>query len=284
MAMKCAGGKTVAWAAMGTRVIAAALVLGLLSTSAIRAQPGPPLPRFEVASIKPNKSGEVRTSLMPYPEGRLTAENNSLKQLVRAAFGLRDFQISGGPGWFEADRFDIIGKAEGPASKEQLLQMLQSLLVDRFTLVFHAETKQLPVFDLVVAKRGRLGPAISPSAAGAGVASVYHILGPPGRMKGTRATMEELAASLSGTTHGRLVVDKTGLAGAYDFTLEWTPEQRLLPPGVPPEALEGAPNRPPSDGPSLSTALKEQLGLKLDSARGSVPIIVVESASRPSEN
>ena len=270
--------------AAGAYSLSAPLILAVLNTSALRAQLAPPPLKFEVASIKPNKSGAVRTSMMPYPEGRLIAENNSLKQLVRAAFGVKDFQISGGPDWFDADRFDIVAKAEGPASKEQLLQMLQSLLVDRFKLVFHAGTKQLPVFHLVVAKRGQLGPAISPHAGAAGEARPYHILGPPGRMKGAGASMEELAASLSGTTGARPVRDETGLIGVYDFTLEWAPEQRLLPPGVPPEALEKNPNAPPSDGPTLSTALKEQLGLKLEPARGPVPIIVVVSASRPSEN
>ena len=102
--------------AAGAYSLSAPLILAVLNTSALRAQLAPP-PLFEVASIKPNKSGDVRTSMMPYPEGRLIAENNSLKQLVRAAFGVKDFQISGGPDWFDADRFDIVAKAEGPASK-----------------------------------------------------------------------------------------------------------------------------------------------------------------------
>jgi len=121
--------------------VAPPLILGILNPCAIRAQPGPPLPKFEVASIKPNKSGDVRTSMTPYPEGRLTVENNSLRQLVRSAFGVRDPQITGGRKWFDADRFDIVAKAEGPAARDQLMLMLQSLLIDRFKLNFHRETK-----------------------------------------------------------------------------------------------------------------------------------------------
>jgi len=283
IAMSLAGGRTFALAAMGMCSIAA-LIIGILNPCAIRAQPGQPLPKFEVASIKPNKSGDVRTSMMPYPEGRLTVENNSLRQLVRSAFGVRDPQITGGPKWFDDDRFDIVAKAEGPATRDQLMLMLQSLLIDRFKLNFHRETKQLPVFNLVAAKKGVLGPNMSGHVPGTGTPRLFPILGPPGHMDGSNATMQQLAASLSGATEDRVVLDKTGLTGTYDFILVWTPERWLLPPGVPPEVLENAPNRPPADGPFLSTALPEQLGLKLESGRGPVPIIVVDSASRPSEN
>jgi uncharacterized protein (TIGR03435 family) len=269
--------------AAGLATLVLPFVAGVIDAPRIRAQSQPPL-QFEVASIKPNRSGDVRTSATPYPEGRLTVENNSLKQLVRWAFGVKDFQLAGGPSWFDADRYDIIAKAEGPASREQLMRMLQSLLVDRFQVRFHKETKQMPVFDLVVAKKGQLGPNIATHIAGTGTPQLYPILGPPGHMTGSDATMPQLAASLSGTTGDRLVLDRTGLTGSYDFTLVWTPERILFPPGVPPEVLENMPNRPPADGPSLSTALQEQLGLKLESGRGPVEIIVIDGAEKPSEN
>jgi bla regulator protein blaR1 len=264
-------------------ILAAAIpvVLGVMNAPVFRAQ-AQSISKFEVASIRPNNSGDVRTSMMPYPDGRLTVENNSLKQLVRSAFGLRDFQIKGGPKWLDVDRFDIVAKAEGPATREQHMQMLRSLLVERFKLSFHRETKQLPVFYLIAAKKGERGPDISVHGPGAG--SLFPILGPPGRFKGTDATMQQLAASLSGTSGDRVVLDKTGMTGAYDFTLVWTPERLVLPPGVPPEALANAPNPPPADGPSLSTALREQLGLKLEPGRGPVEIITIDSAERPSEN
>jgi uncharacterized protein (TIGR03435 family) len=263
-------------------------VAALFSLSAPAQTPTPTAPkaqpRFEVASIKPNKSEAARTSMMPYPEGRLTVENNTLKQLIRSAFGLKDLQLTGGPNWLDADRYDIVAKAEGPASRDQLMQMLQALLADRFKLTFHVETKQLPVFNLVVAKQGQLGPNITTHIAGTGPPRLFPILGPAGHMDGSDATMQHLAASLSGTTGDRLVLDKTGLTASYDFTLVWTPERQILPPGVPTDVLEKAPNRPPADGPSLATALQEELGLKLESGRGPVEIMVIDHAEKPSEN
>jgi len=276
-------GKKLVLMAAGVAILALPIIVGVMNAPVILAQSQPPL-KFEVASIKPNNSGDARTSMMPYPEGRLTVENNSLKQLVRSAFGVKDFQLTGGPKWFDADRYDIVAKAEGPATREQLMRMLQSLLVERFKLSFHRETKQMPVFNLVVAKRGQLGPNLATHIAGTGTPRSFPIHGPPGHMDGSDATMPQLAASLSGTTGDRLVLDRTGLTGSYDFTLVWTPEQLPLPPGVPPEVLENLPNRPSADGPSLSTALQEQLGLKLESGRGPVEIIVIDGAERPSEN
>jgi bla regulator protein blaR1 len=275
------------------------------------------LPQFEVASIKPNKSAENRVMLGIQPGGRFTATNVTLRMLIRNAYQLQEFQITGGPSWIADDRFDIVAKAEsgdgigdpfraepnGQPSRGQL--MIRALLAERFKLVVHNEDKEMPIYALVLARSdGKLGPKLKvsetdcaammaaargrgrglmppPGPPQAGAPMQCGIRIGPGNMAVGGSPMTQIATSLA-MFAGRIVVDKTGLAGNYDFTLSWTPDQM---PGAG-QRPPGAPEPPPIDpnGPSLFTAVQEQLGLKLDSQRGPVAMLVIDRAERPTEN
>jgi uncharacterized protein (TIGR03435 family) len=274
-----------------------------------------PLPQFEVASIKPNKSGDGRVLLGIQPGGRFTATNVTLRMLIRNAYQLQDFQITGGPGWLAEDHFDIVAKAEsgdglgdpfradqsGQPSRGQL--MIRALLAERFKLVVHDETRDMPIYALVVARSdGKLGPQLKPSEVDCAAMAAARGRGPmlppaPGQpgdrpQCGIRIGMGNMAvggAPISQVANalanfvGRTVVDKTGLTGSYEFTLTWTPDQMpQRPPGAPEPLVNGVPIDP--NGPSIFTAVQEQLGLKLDSQRGPVKILVIDRAEHPTEN
>jgi bla regulator protein blaR1 len=172
-----------------------------------------------------------------------------LTALVQNAYGVRDYQISGGPRWIYSGRYDVVAKAEGSASRDQLLLMLQTLLEDRFKLTFHRETKDQPVYVLLI---GKDGPKLRKSADDAKFS--HTITGDKWTL--SHMGMDGLAVRL-GRELGRTVVDMTGLKGGYDFTLEWTRD--LASPPNPDNLLVE------SDGPSLFKAVQEPLGLKLES-------------------
>jgi uncharacterized protein (TIGR03435 family) len=133
-----------------------AMILALMSLAAPQPPPGP---AFEVASIKPNVSGDVRVSIQSLPGGRFTAINAPLRALIRHAYQLQDFELSGGPKWIDAERVDIVARAEGDPAPAQMRLMLRNLLADHFKLKLHTETRDLPLYALVLAKReGRIGP------------------------------------------------------------------------------------------------------------------------------
>ena len=260
-------------------------------------------PSFEVASVKPNKSGDGRVAIGNQPGGRFTATNVPLRLLIRVAYKIQDFQVVGAPDW--SDRFDIVAKAasdippEPPGAPPGPLQfMLQSLLAERFKLVAHPETRELPIYALTIARSdGKLGPGLRQAAVdcqaslaaarargngpppfpGPGERPTCGLRMAPGLMSGGGVSISQLADTLSPFLQ-RVVIDRTGLAGNFDVDLTWTPEQ--LPQGPPPP---GAPPLPPIDpnGPSLFTALQEQLGLKLDSTKGSVSVLVIDHAEQP---
>jgi uncharacterized protein (TIGR03435 family) len=274
------------------------------------------LPQFEVASIKPNKSDDGRVMIAAQPGGRFTATNVPLKLLIRNAYQLQDFQIFGGPDWISTERFDIVAKAEtgdlgdpfraekqGEPSRGQL--MLRALLAERFKLTVHDDNREMPIFALVLARGdGKLGPQLHPSAtdcdavraAGRGRGGAAPPAGPlppgerpacgirlaPGNMSVGGSTLTQFAASI-GNFVGRIVVDRTGLSGAYDFDLKWTPDQVAnRPPGAPDPLINGVPIDP--NGPSIFTAVQEQLGLKLDSQKGPVKVLVIDRVEHPIEN
>lgn len=251
-------------------------------------------PSFEVASIKPSNSADRRPLFNSQP-GLFRASNVTVSRLIQLAYGIKDFQISGGPGWLRSDLFDINAKHESSATREQFGAMLQSLLADRFQLALHRDTREMPVYALVVAKNGpkirqvsesdpnivdlSKGPPPPPGSGRLRVTIVRR-----GRLMAQSTDMAALADDLANFL-GRTVVDKTGLAGSYDVKLEWVPDENQVAMfqamGVP----EGF-GAPPSDwqGPSLVTALEEQLGLKLDSRKGPVEMFTIERLERPSEN
>ena len=241
-----------------------------------------PKPQFEVATVRPNNSGEPNSSIRIQPGGRLTGTNQTLRSLIRNAFNAQPYQMVGGPEWMESDHFDITAKAadadldaKGMMPGPQFMLRLQSLLEDRFKMVTHWETREMPVYALVVAMQGQLGPKLKPHAGDCDRGGVGGT--PPKSGCGTRASMtptsakvtgsgismESFARNLAGAT-GRNVVDKTGLAGGYDLELEFTPDQS-----------------PDTTGPSLFTAIQEQLGLKLESQRAPVEVLVIDNVERP---
>jgi uncharacterized protein (TIGR03435 family) len=236
-------------------------------------------PTLEVASIKENRSGRFETFFYRYPSsGRVVAINHWGRLLVQIAHNLRDYQAVGGPKWMDDVRFDIEAKASGPASNAQMMQMLQALLEDKFKLVLHREDRPGTVLALVQATPGKLGPNITPAKPED--ARMYPIgLRAPGQgTQGSAATMADLADHLS-TAMGRYVVDRTGVTGIYNFTVlsAGAPGLTRLPPGLPADKAPGTRD----DFPSLTTALQEQLGLRLVTQQGTVPTYVIDRAERP---
>jgi len=274
-------------------------LLGIASMGRIaagQASQAPPPPAFEVASVKANKSGPdsaQRAGLQPGE--RVTMTNVTLRTLIQIAYpGMSE--IVGGPGWVGSgpagDRFDVNAKADAPASREQLQSMLRTLLADRFKLAIHTESRDEPVFALVFARSDhRLGRNLRPAAtdcaalraAAAGSAEpcgirTFATALMTGRMSVRGLGLDQIVGVLSRDA-GRKVVDKTGLTGAFDCELTWTPQAFLQRPFD----RERFPSID-ADGPSIFTAVQEQLGLKLEAARGAVDVLVIDHVERPTEN
>jgi uncharacterized protein (TIGR03435 family) len=289
-------------------MIRATIALALFSSVAGFAQQAVQ-PHFEVASIKPSDSNDRKIMFRMMPGGGIDLRGVTLKALVQQAYDVRDFQLSGGPGWTGADRYDITAKAENasaeaPADPRQLSEQqrktlqeqtrlrLQALLADRFQLKIHRETKELPVYALVVAKNG---PKLKENA-GANEGRGRGMRMSPGQLVGQQVGTDFLVQSLAQML-GRTVLDQTGLKGTYDFELTFAPESGRggvfggpgdgAPPPPPPGAGPGLIKEPPPadpNGPTIFTALQEQLGLKLESQKGPVDIIVIDHVEKPSEN
>jgi uncharacterized protein (TIGR03435 family) len=262
---------------MRRRLPATLLLAATVCSAAIGAQQRP---AFEVASIRRNVSVGQLSSINGRPGGRLTVTNHSLRSIVRNINRLQNFQIVGGPDWVDKDRWDIVAKGAGDASFEQMVAMMQTLLEDRFKLVTHRETRELPIYALMLARPdGRLGPQVKAStvdcAAIAGAARSRGGTPPPApgagpqcgtnvnnsRLRMSAQRMTDLARNLAIATD-RTVVDNTGLSGIFDLELQWND----------------------TDGPLLVTAVQEQLGLKLEPQRGPVQVLVFDSAERPTED
>lgn len=261
-------------------------------------------PRFDVASIKPNSStvggaGDIRA----LPGGRLTAEGVLARFLIQDAYGVKPFQISGGPGWVNSDRYDIDAKAQGNPSRAQTRLMTQALLAERFKLKIHRETRELPVYVLTAAKNGiNLQP---PKEGGCADPNTPEPLPPPNpgqpelapcgrvivlisvpqaRLAGGMATMTDLIRPLSNLLD-RPVVDKTGITERLDVHPEFAADDILgLLTGPYGPAPSGATPSADPAGPSIFTALQEQLGLRLESAKGPVEVLVIDHVERPTEN
>jgi uncharacterized protein (TIGR03435 family) len=297
------------------------LVLTAASAALFAQAPAPPAAQnFEVASIKPsnpNPTGPLGATPMILPAlGRLTAQNVTFRMLVMTAYNRQPFEIVNGPPWQNANKFDITAKAEdGSASLDQMRVMLRGLLEERFKMKAHTETREVPIYSLVLARGdGRLGPKMKASTdtcpdfkeqqqkmleaiAKGGVSAIQSMMGKPGEnkpctmtqippspdnpglgFKGTGQSLEMLVLLLTQLS-GRPVVNKTGLTGAYDFELTislQTLQAIYQDLGV---TLPLPPNLP--EGPALMTTIQEDLGLKLDSQRGPSEVLVVDSAELP---
>jgi bla regulator protein blaR1 len=292
--------------ALGAAAVLVPVAFGFVDAPRVSAglqdQPmGAPKFSFEVATVKPGDQGAGQRSLMIGP-GKITVQNMPLKDLVMFAYDAKsESQMSGFPGWVNSATFSIEAKEDEATAaaldklpredrNEQIRLMLQALLTDRFHLKVSRVTKELPVYALVVAKGGpKLKVAADPptvvrppdtSATPKGIKG--GIFFGPGNVQASNASMDVLASRILSRlpeVGDRVVVNKTGLAGNYDFTLKWSPEN--LPPGA-----GGADNGTPKDdtAPGLFTALEEQLGLKLEAQKGSVETLVVDSIDHPTPN
>ena len=223
---------------------------------------------FEVASVRPDNIGGDRRSLVFSPNG-ITFTNVNLRDCIRAAYVVKDYQITVG-GQLPNERYDIVAKAPGPASEDQLRVMLQGLLADRFKLKFHRETKELSLFALVV---GKNGPKLKESTGEAAVATL------DGGLVFRNYSMSDLAERLSrmrGAGIDRPVLDKTSLKGSYEFTLKLADNNADLR-----RALEGQGGE---QNASIFTVVQQQLGLKLEPQKGPLEMLLIDHAEKASEN
>jgi uncharacterized protein (TIGR03435 family) len=246
-------------------------------------------PIFTAVAIKPNTSGSLRSNFDLQPSGRFVAINVSVVSLVTIAYGddgpLTQDRLVISDKWPErravaSAKFDIQATAERELAQRDLPRALRQLLADRFKLVVHRETRGVPVYELVLARPdGRLGPRLRPSSADCTQLDACGFQRFPGRAKG-RVPIGDLARRVlpAATGDGRPIQDRTGLTGTFEFELEWTPDGAAPP--RPPDAPPAPPIDP--DGASFVTALREQLGLKLEARTGSIEVVVVDRAERPS--
>lgn len=249
--------------------------------------------RFDVVSVKPNKSDQFAHIEDTGDGDGITFRNMSLNVIILYAYALRDMSLpSGSPDWIRANRYDIqakVGEADLPAfhklTKDQRRLMLQDILADRFKMKVHEERKETPVYALMIAKNGPRLKKVEPGEKritglenkdGTIVQGQLLYSRGPGQIIGQEVPMELLAESLSGLA-GRPVVDHTGIAGVYDFKLEWEPDRS------PPRAEPGE-IATDTSGPSIFSALEEQLGLKLEPQKVAIPMIVIDHIEEPSEN
>ena len=300
----------------GARLVA--LVLFLVPASAVAQDAA-----FEVASVRPSNPNPDPTNplsqialMLPQPGGRFTATNTPLRLLVMAAFELKqDAQLVGGPPTLLAAKYDITAKAPvATIAMKDLPPLLRTLLADRFKLKTHTETRELPVYDLMLARSdGRLGPDMKPStsecskpdetvaqqSAALAKGDVASFMGKPGPCMVTTDTsggplnlvmradgqeIKQLVETLSQLT-GRTVRDKTGLTGRYDFNMKMDLQMVLaLAKRMGANVPAAAANIPQADGSSLMTALNEQLGLKLESTRDGVTVVVIDSVEAATED
>jgi uncharacterized protein (TIGR03435 family) len=223
---------------------------------------------FEVASIKPHP-GEVTISADPAVRGsRVIGTASTLLDMITNAYGVRYDQVSGAPNWAGSDHYDVDAKAPGdtPPTAGQARLMMQALLAERFQLKLHRETRQVPVYALVVDKDG---PKLKAGAVGVATGGSMRATTIGLRMETKNSGLDWLVGRLAGSA-GRPVVDRTGLTGSYEYALDWFPANRV----------------PPADSnvPSMFDAVREQLGLRLESSTGPQEFLVIDSAARPSEN
>jgi uncharacterized protein (TIGR03435 family) len=301
--------RRLALAALAISATVGPVVVGALIGTRVNAQvtaPAADAPVFEAASVKPSAPGG-RIGGRGTP-GRFTATGLSLRRLIRQAYDIHESQIVGGPEWVETQGFDVNATA-GDQPPGMMRVMMQTLLRDRFKLVFHNERREMPIYALVMARAdGRLGDGLRPVPENECPAPGAVPAGPPpplpspsdpdpkppcgsvtfgpGRLVAHGAPLEMLVRSIANlpaiTAFNRIVKDETGLKGTYDFDLKWAAEIGRF--GGPPPGGAPPPSANPADEPALVTALREQLGLKLEPRRAVVDVMVIDSAEKPADN
>jgi len=253
---------------------------------------------FEVASVRPTANADGQSLFQAVP-GRLRLTNLTLRRLILNAYAVQDYQLAGDPSWVTSEHYDIQATSAGNTSVQQMEgPMFQDLLEERFKLTLHRETRQLPIYELAVGKSGvklQLStegsctrysvdspppPALTPGQPNGNFCGLHlSVDGLNRTLDGKGVALAEVATTLSRTytsNIGRNVIDRTGLTGTFDVHLKWAIDP-LTSPAAPGAAQDIA-------GPSLPTALQEQLGLRLESTKGPVEVIVIDHIERPSEN
>jgi uncharacterized protein (TIGR03435 family) len=283
-------------------VVAVPTMIGLLHATpgreaAQKSAGNAPAFEYDVVSIKLNKSGEGASHMGPTIDG-FNATNETLMAIIRQAYGMplagEDGRFSGGPSWINAEKYDVDARMDSNvadalqklSSDDRTLaqqRMLQAFLAGRCKLTIHRETKDLPVYELVIAKNGSKIEEAKPDSVYKDYMQVA-VSSHGATIEGHAATIGHLARVLPRLL-GRPVLDKTGLTGKYDFMLKWTPDETQLQSG-PGGGANGQPPAPAPDpnGPTLLMALQDQLGLKLESAKGPFEVIVIDHVERPSGN
>jgi uncharacterized protein (TIGR03435 family) len=230
-------------------------------------------PAFEVATIKLSQFG-TPGPVIGISAGSIALTGFTFKQLMGYAWWLHSGQVLGTAGWTDSERFDIVAKPGlGHVPEPQLRTMLQALLVNRFHLTFHHDMKVVPAYTLATGPGGPKMKARAPGDGGAGFRLVFE--GP--RLPGRNASMAQLAFVLQTVALDRPVIDKTGLAGNFDFDLSWTPDETQF--GGKPQAKS-----PDKDDPDLFTAIAQQLDLRLESRKDPVDVLVIDHVEKPDAN
>lgn len=243
---------------------------------------------YEVASFKVNKEGSASSSWSNGGDA-LTVRNVSLLNMVINAYGVKPFQVSGAPSWLDSERYDVDAKMDEATADtlkklpqkeraEAVRLMMQKLFEQRLNLAVRHDTKELPVYFLVIGKNGAKLREMKPDEKGGSTHTSSR--GGIFTMNAQGVQLANLVGVLSNNL-GRIVIDKTGLTDRYDFDLNWTSDEHVV---QMPTGGDGAAPASDASGPSIVTAIQEQLGLKLESGKGPVEIIVIERVERPSDN
>lgn len=267
----------------------------MLAGAALHAQP---LMRFEVASVKPSAPGDDRGRILSLSGGLFRVQMEPLGEMIYGAFGARSFEVVGIPAWVRSARYDIVARAAGNVSADKMWPMVLPLLQDRFKLQFHRETRQMPVYNLSVIKSGKL-PAPKPENCRGNDPRLPLVQPPPGKriltacgstlmpivpggaeLYGGSIGMKALAERLA-DTFGRPVADHTEFIGRFDLYLKFALDESLPQLAAHYAAAPGQASDP-TGYPNIFTALRDQLGLKLESAKGPVEVIVIDRIERPS--
>jgi uncharacterized protein (TIGR03435 family) len=226
-------------------------------------------PKFEVTTIKPSEP-DTEGPVIGISAGSLKLQAFTLRQIMMYAYWIHPDQIQKASGWMESEKFDIVAKPEkSPMPEEQMRRMLQILLSERFKVNFHHEQKDLPVYALTVTKGGSKMKARMPGDGGAGPRLVFQGKSLPGR----NVSIAQLIFVLQTRALDKPVIDETGLSGNFDFNLAWSSDP-----------VRGEVGPSDSDNPDLFTAIQQQLGLKLDSRRSPVDVLVIDHAEKPDAN
>lgn len=250
--------------ARSSAMVLAIVAIAVGSATAAAQETGP---RFEVASVKPNVGADRSIPFRPPPPDGITLTNNPLESIIRYAYSVQPFRLEGVPSWTQDERFDIAAKAAGPITDEQRRLMMRALLVERFRLKAHFETREKTIYVMTLARADKqLGPGLKPRPECGTSQCPSGGTGRSDSIMMRAITLATLANGMLSVVRGELVQDETGVPGVFDVEMSWRPE---------------ASTDPDDARPAFVTAMREQLGLKLEPMRRPVEVLVVERIDRP---